>query len=206
MSAICPELEALGVGLAFIGNGSPEAAQDFRTEFRLTVPLYVAPDLRAYEAFGFEHGAASTFAPGVFLNAARALGAGHRQGATAGSAMQQGGIALVRPDGTVPYLFRSKTAGDHPTTAEVLAAVRRAATVPFAVPSPATPTISLETVKALAKAHAMMIAMCWMDGPTVARVTWIPTPKRWPADETSLDTLAKALNPGRALKLSLIHI
>lgn len=87
-----------------------------------------------------------------------------------------------------------------PSQAEVLAAVRQAmAPAPAAAP----PTISLETVKSLAKTHGMMIAMCWMEGATVARVTWIPTPKRWPADETSLDTLAKALMPSRALKTKI---
>ena len=126
LSAIRPDLDALGVNLVFIGNGSPEAAKAFQAEFHLSVPLFVAPDLDAYAAFDFKHGAASTFAPGVFLNAARAIGAGHRQGAVAGSPMQQGGIALVRPDGTVPYLFRSEEAGDHPATKDVLAAVRRA--------------------------------------------------------------------------------
>ncbi|MDB5096772.1 MAG: hypothetical protein JWM80_1193 [Cyanobacteria bacterium RYN_339] len=126
LSAVEPDLEALGVGLTFIGNGSPEAARDFKTQFHIAAPLYVAPDLEAYKAFDFKQGAASTFAPGVFLNAARALGAGHRQGALAGSALQQGGVALVMPDGTVPYLFKSKEAGDHPSTQDVLQAVRKA--------------------------------------------------------------------------------
>ncbi len=43
-----------------------------------------------------------------------------------GSSLQQGGLALVKPDGSVPYLYRSREAGDHPTSAEVLASVKKA--------------------------------------------------------------------------------
>ena len=126
MSAIAPDLEALGVRLVFIGNGSPAHARDFQAEQHVTAPLYVAPDLAPYEAFGFAQGVGSTFAPGSFAHAARALLGGHRQGAVMGSPLQQGGIALVKPDGTVPYLHRSREAGDHPGSAEVLAAVKAA--------------------------------------------------------------------------------
>lgn len=126
MSAIAPDLDALGARLAFVGNGKPHFARAFRDEQGITAPLYVAPDLAAYEAFGFEQGVGSTFAPGSVVHAARALLGGHRQGAVMGAPFQQGGIALVLPDGSVQYLYRSREAGDHPSTAEVLAAVKAA--------------------------------------------------------------------------------
>jgi len=126
LGAIEPELAALGVRLVFIGNGEPAYARDFQAERHVTAPLYVSPDLSAYAAFDFNHGVGSTLSPGALGHAARALLGGFRQGPTRGAPFQQGGVALVLPDGRVPYLYRSGEAGDHPSTAAVLAAVKAA--------------------------------------------------------------------------------
>ena len=121
-----PELTRLGAKLAFVGNGNVGYARAFKEDQGVTAPLYVSPDLSAYDALGFEKGMGSTFAPATFGHAARALVGGFRQGAVEGAPFQQGGVALVLPDGTVPWLYRSAEAGDHPDEAVILDAVRRA--------------------------------------------------------------------------------
>ena len=126
LSAIESEITALGARLVFVGNGTPEHARDFRSTQGITAPLYVSPDLGAYRAFGFKSGLASTIGPAAVAHGVRALLGGHRQGAITGAPMQQGGVVLMMPDGTTPYVYRSGAAGDHPTTADLLAAIRAA--------------------------------------------------------------------------------
>lgn len=121
-----PDLETLGAKLAFVGNGEPQYALAFREEQGITAPLYVSPDREAYKAFDFAKGAATTFGPATVAHAARAFLGGHRQGALQGAAFQQGGVVLVLPDGSVPWLYKSREAGDHPDNQAVLDAVRAA--------------------------------------------------------------------------------
>ncbi len=126
MSAIEPEITALGARLVFVGNGTPEHARHFRTTQGITAPVYVSPDLSAYRAFGFKSGLASTLGPAAVVHGVRALLGGHRQGAITGAPMQQGGVVLMMPDGNTPYVYRSAEAGDHPAPADLLAAIRAA--------------------------------------------------------------------------------
>ena len=115
--------------LAFVGSGGPHFARGFAEEFDLGgIPVLSDEKLEAYRLFEFKRSAGSTlFAPRAYLHYARAMTRGFRQGKTMGDAYQQGGVAVVRPDGTIAYLYRSREAGDHPALDEVLAALRPAA-------------------------------------------------------------------------------
>lgn len=126
MGGLDAEVQALGARLVMVGNGSPAHALDFQATQGLRVPLYVDPGLRVYQAFDFASGLASTLNLKAVGHALRAWQGGHRQGALQGHPFQQGGLALVLPDGQVPYLHRSAEAGDLPEAQALLAALRAA--------------------------------------------------------------------------------
>lgn len=129
MSGIQGELNDLGVGLVVVGSGNADQARDFLAERRLALPLYVDPGLKAYRALGLRRGVAATLNLSAIKHGARAMAGGYTQGAVAGDPWQQGGVFLVRPDGTMPYSYRSEAAGDHPDPRDILEAAR-AATAP----------------------------------------------------------------------------
>lgn len=121
------DLEAAGLRLVFVGNGAPHFARSFAAEQHVSAPLYTDPSLKTYAALEFRSGVLRTLGnPQMFGNAFRAWTAGHRQSRTQGPPMQQGGVVVVTPDGRVPYLFASETAGDHPNPDDVIRAARAA--------------------------------------------------------------------------------
>jgi hypothetical protein len=121
------ELKDLGVTLAFIGNGTPTMAEDFKTSLGLDVPVFTDPSRRTYAQLGFKRGLLSATSPAVYLSAFRAWKAGFRQTKTMGDPLQQGGVVVVRAGGKPEYGFASETAGDHPPLDVVVDAARRAA-------------------------------------------------------------------------------
>lgn len=126
MGGIRDQVSALGADIAIVGSGSPAHAKDFQASQRVKLPVYVDPGLKAYGALGFERSVGATLSPRSVAHAVRALFGGHVQGAVKGDPWQQGGVLVVMPDGTVPYAYRSRESGDHPSNAEVLDAVRQA--------------------------------------------------------------------------------
>lgn len=117
------ELEAAGARLHVIGNGAPTFIAGFRETTGYDGPLYTDPGLAVYRAAAMRRGLGAVLSARVVASALRARRAGHRQGATQGDAMQNGGVLIVSPTGEVVYQFRSRAAGDHPSTDEVLAAL-----------------------------------------------------------------------------------
>lgn len=109
-----------------IGNGWPDMAKAFRDERDLAVTLLVDPKRTTYQAMDFVRSVGSTFSWKGVGAAKDAFAQGHRQGATQGDPWQQGGVALVLPDGTMPWAYKSAAAGDHPTVDDVIGAVRAA--------------------------------------------------------------------------------
>ena len=115
-----------------IGNGSPIFARAFREDLRLdtaNVTVLVDESLRSYALLGLKRSLLGVASLGVVRSGARAYGKGFRQGRTMGDAMQLGGVVVVRPGGRVVYAFASNEAGDHPSPADVVAAVRQAGQV-----------------------------------------------------------------------------
>lgn len=120
------ELKARGVDVVVIGSGEPRYARYFVENEKLEMPVYSDAERVTFRAAGLKRGFFRMFNPGVIAKAVKTIGK-HRQRKTMGDAMQQGGILVVRPDGTVPYSYVSKYPGDHPATAQVVAEVFRAA-------------------------------------------------------------------------------
>jgi hypothetical protein len=126
LSGIQSELNALGVNLAFIGSGNAAQAKDFATAFGVKAPMYVDPGRRVYEALDLAHGVGATFNWNTVANGMRAFTGGYRQGAVEGDPWQQGGVFLVMPDGSMPYTYRSASAGDHPDPRAIVTAATAA--------------------------------------------------------------------------------
>ena len=118
-----------GAEIVIVGSGSPEQAGWFVEDFDIPRPVYSDPSLAVYKAVGAKRGWWSTLNPCVLLNGARATRGGFRQTKRRGVPNQQGGVFVIRPDGSVPYAYLSNEAGDHPAPADVAAAVESAATV-----------------------------------------------------------------------------
>jgi hypothetical protein len=121
------ELDALGVGLVFIGNGTPLMAADFREFLGLEVPVWVDTRRETYRLLGFQRQPWMLFRPSLWANGLRAVRAGFRQGRTQGDPWQQGGVLVVRQGGAPVYAYASATAGDHPAVDLVLRSAREAA-------------------------------------------------------------------------------
>ncbi len=107
----------------FIGNGTAAMARDFKETDKVEAPLYTDPGRRTYAAIGAARGAMTLVDPRAAMAAARALAAGHRQTATAGTGDQQGGELVVTAAGEVRYLHLARFAGDHGDVSEVVAAI-----------------------------------------------------------------------------------
>ena len=117
-------IEKRGARLAFVGNGNRHFARGFRDQFGITADVYVDTTRASYGALGFRR---AGLGPRAMLTTARAgvraLRAGFSQGRVQGDALQLGGVLAVDPGGIVRYRYVSGAAGDHPATADVLAAL-----------------------------------------------------------------------------------
>jgi AhpC/TSA antioxidant enzyme len=124
------EIEALGGGIAFVGNGTARAAAWFQKRFAADSTVLTDPDLITYRAIGARSGLLSTLGPTAWGAGIRAFRSGARQSTTKGHAYQQGGLLVMAPGDTVLYEHISRAAGDHAQLPAVLAALRSARAIP----------------------------------------------------------------------------
>ena len=122
------EIEALGAGIAFVGNGTPRAAAWFQKKFAADSTVLTDPGLGTYKAIGARSGLLSTLGPSAWGAGLRAFRSGARQSTTKGHPYQQGGLVVMAPGNRVLYQHISKVAGDHAPVSDVLAALAAAAT------------------------------------------------------------------------------
>lgn len=127
------DIEALGAGIVFVGNGSAKAAAWFQKRYAADSTVLTDPDLISYRAIGARSGVVSTLGPRAWGAGVRAFSSGARQSTTKGHPFQQGGVAVMGPRNTVLYRHISRAAGDHAPLSEVLDALRAAAPQPIAV-------------------------------------------------------------------------
>jgi AhpC/TSA antioxidant enzyme len=116
-------IRACGAELVVIGPGSIEEARVFRDEQRGDFPLLTDPDRQAYRALEMRHGLGSILGLPVLMRSLNALKAGFRQSRVAGDPLQQGGVVVIAPGGVERLRIISRHAGDHPTPAQILAAL-----------------------------------------------------------------------------------
>lgn len=118
-----------GVRLIVIGQGRPEYARHFREHMKIDLPMYVSRDREAYRAAGTKIGTlGELLGPKAVLKGLRRSATDHvHQGRTIGHPAQLGGVLIVKPDGSIPYVHLADDASDNPPNDEVLAAARAAA-------------------------------------------------------------------------------
>ena len=115
-----PQIRAAGCELVVLGNGTPEQARGFVHSTGLDTPVFTDPTREAYRIVGARRSLSGVLHPAVFLRTFQAWRRGFRQTDSAGDAMQLGGVFFIQPDGTVPYAYRSRYAGDLPAPEEIL--------------------------------------------------------------------------------------
>ena len=120
------EIEDLGAGLVFVGNGELTWAREFAAGECLGCRVLTDPGLDSYRAIGARRGWRSTIGPASLAAGIRAFRHGFRQSGVRGVPDQQGGVYVMLPGDRTAYAYVSGSAGDHPPIEEVLAALRAA--------------------------------------------------------------------------------
>ena len=114
-------IAALGVRVIAVGTGSAAQAQrlmDGGSPF----PCLVDPQRRVYQVLGLGRvGLGTLFAPSSYMNYWRAWRRGARQGRVTGDPGQLSGVAVVDADGRLRWRHLSRTIGDYPRVADLLA-------------------------------------------------------------------------------------
>lgn len=129
IAEILPSLErirAAGAELFVIGNGGVAEARAFQHDHQLPVQLLTDPTRQAYCALDMQSGLGTVLRPSVLVRSLKALRSGFRQSTVAGDPLQQGGVVIVGSDGMERYRHISRSAGDHPDPAAILASLKGA--------------------------------------------------------------------------------
>jgi hypothetical protein len=123
------DFEAAGVRLAVVGQGRPEHARHFMESQKVDLPMYVSEDRAAHKAAGTKIATlAELIGPMSLLRGIRTSASEKVvQGRPIGHPAQLGGVLIVRPDGSIPYVHLADDASDNPPNSEVLEAARAAA-------------------------------------------------------------------------------
>jgi hypothetical protein len=121
------EIKAMGVNLAVIGNGAPNFLRGFLEDLKVppSLPVYTDEKRLSYKAAGWRRNTPITKA---WLSLAKGVVSHFKnpQVGVQGDAFQLGGVAIIRPDGTMPWHYGSGYAGDHPPLATLMAEVKKA--------------------------------------------------------------------------------
>lgn len=118
-----PAIRGAGAELVIIGNGTPEQAAAFAAAQAPDIAVYTDPSLQVYRAVD---AGSRVFHPRVVPAALRAVLAGYRQRRVEGSPTQLGAVLIILQDGSIAWSYHSRWAGDHPSAAAIVDAVRRA--------------------------------------------------------------------------------
>jgi hypothetical protein len=121
------ELRALGVNVAVISNGAPNFMRGFIEDLELPPTLSVFTDEKrlTYKLAGWRSNTPLSL---IWKTLAKGVVSGfkQRQKKVMGNVFQLGGVAIIKPNGDMPWHFGSAYAGDHPPLATLLAEVRKA--------------------------------------------------------------------------------
>lgn len=119
------EFQKTGVQPVIVGHSSVKWAKVFVKDTGVDYPVYVDETRDVYRALEFKRPLLGFLKLRVFQRAAEARANGFSQPGVHGDAFQVGGVALLKPDGTMPYFYASAESGDHPPIADLLAACEK---------------------------------------------------------------------------------
>ncbi len=120
-------LKEAGIEVAVIGSGAPNFARGFQE--RMNVPelsIYSDEKLASYAAAGMERSWLSIVDPRAIWKGIGSLKR-HPQKRVMGDASQQGGVVIVKPDGTIAWRQVSRYAGDHAPNEQIVDEALKAA-------------------------------------------------------------------------------
>jgi peroxiredoxin len=122
-----PALTALGARAIAVGTGADFQARRLMAE-GMPFPCLVDPERNVYRALGLGRVSWRTvFMPATYVNYARGWLRGVRQGKITGDPRQLSGVAVLDADSRPAWVHRSRTIGDYPSVADVVAQVERLA-------------------------------------------------------------------------------
>ena len=113
LSTISNDLSKIGIELIFVGSGSYQQASYFKQDYNPNGEIYSDMNLTIYNALDAKKSFISNIMPQVWIAGLKASIRGFTQSKTQGDYLQQGGNALIMPDGTIKFLRLNKYAGDH---------------------------------------------------------------------------------------------
>ncbi len=114
------ELEAAGLQLVALALGEPKHAERYCGKLAPHLECFADDKNDGYYAWGLRQGTAGEiFSNGlnVLKASAKALAAGHMQGASTGDAAMMPGTFIVDRNGVIQYAYYSQYAGDDPAIA-----------------------------------------------------------------------------------------
>jgi len=115
-----------GACLAAIGLGDRAYARKFRAETGIGFPLLIDERREAYRAAGLRSASIlHLFRPATAVARSRARAGGHRQHRLGRNPFQLGGSFVFGPGNVDRYAYVSRTLGDNPDPAALLAAIPR---------------------------------------------------------------------------------
>ena len=115
---IHPQIQAMGIQVIAIGNGTHFMAQDFVEQFDIPFPIYTDEKRTTYQMMNLHRGLGigiGTIKAGLALTKK-----GTRQGQNQGDVWQQGGEALFAKGGKLLWKHANRTAEQHSSTTEIL--------------------------------------------------------------------------------------
>lgn len=125
------DIEAAGGRVVAVMQGTAAQAQALCDQYRVQFPCLGDPDLSTYKAFDIKRGSMAEVAgPATWAAGARALSRGHFGGLPIGDVMQLPGTFIVDRGGIVRYAKYARHSGDHPKTADLIAALRELDSAP----------------------------------------------------------------------------
>ena len=123
LKTIYVPVQAMGVNIVAIGNGTRLMAQDFIKQFDIPFPIYTDSSRLTYQLMSFHYGL------GIGLKTIKAgfgiTKKGFKQGKTQGDLWQQGGEALFAKGGTLLWRHANKNAEEHSSPTELLTILDR---------------------------------------------------------------------------------
>ena len=110
-----------GFNVVLVGLGTPEQAEQFRTDFSLSFPIICDPDKDLYRLYDLKRGTVASMArASVLLKGMRAMSQGYSPGMPQGDVMQLPGVFLIDTNGDIRYSYFSKDPSDHPEIEDLL--------------------------------------------------------------------------------------
>ncbi len=125
MQQVYPEVRALGGAVLAVAPAAPPQTAEFHRRLELSFMCFSEPEREKYRAYGLERGnLAQVAGPQLWWAGFRSV-MEHGIGLPQGDTLQLHGTFVIARGGTVEYAHRGANSADLPTTAAVLAELRK---------------------------------------------------------------------------------